>query len=72
MGVSVSLCVLEGQSLAAEVGGCVGVEDGAARLGGVVAQGDVSPAAQDVALGARTPLWTMRKRRLLPKCSLDP
>ena len=49
--------LLEGQCLATEVGGCIGVEDGAARLGGVVAQGNVSPAAQDVALGARTPLW---------------
>lgn len=42
--------VLEGQRLATEVGGCVGIEDGAARVGGVTAQGDVSPAAQDVAL----------------------
>lgn len=36
---------LEGQRLAAEVGGSVGVEDGTAALRGVVAQGDVLPAA---------------------------
>ena len=42
--------VLEGQRLATEVGGDVGVEDGAASLGGVIAQGDVFPAAQDVTL----------------------
>lgn len=43
--------VLEGERLAAEVGGGVGVQDGAAALGGVVTQGDVLPAAEDVALG---------------------
>lgn len=52
--------VLEGQRLATEVRGCVGVKDGAARLGGVVTQSDVPPAAQDVALSARTPLCMMR------------
>ena len=50
------MCVLEGQGLTTEVGGCVGVEDLAAGLGGVVAQSDVSPAAQNIALSARTPL----------------
>lgn len=53
--------VLEGQRLATEVRGCVGVKDGAARLGGVVTQSDVPPAAQDVALSARTPLCMMRR-----------
>ena len=48
--------LLEGERLAAEVCGSVGVEDGVARLRGVAAQGDVLPAAQDVALSARTPL----------------
>lgn len=43
---------LEGQRLAAEVGGGVGVEDGAGGLGGVIAQGDVFPAAQDVTFGS--------------------
>lgn len=43
--------LLVGQRLAAEVGGGVGVEDGAAALRGVVAQGDVLPAAEDVSLG---------------------
>ena len=62
--VSVTVCwcvfVLEGQRLATEVRGCVGIKDGAARLGGVVTQSDVPPAAQDVALSARTPLCMMR------------
>lgn len=43
--------VLERERLATEVGGRFGVEDRAARLGGVIAQSDVLPAAQDVALG---------------------
>lgn len=50
------LHILEGQCLATVVGGCAGVEHGTARLRGVTAQGDVSPAAQNVPLGARTPL----------------
>ncbi len=58
----VCACVLEGQSLATEVCGCAGIEDGATRLGGVVAQSDVSSAAQDVALSAWTPLWMNRQK----------
>lgn len=50
------LHILEGQCLATVVGGCAGVEDGTAGLGRVTAQGDVSPAAQNVALSAWTPL----------------
>lgn len=52
----VHLYILKGQCLATEVGGCLGVEDGAAWLRGFTAQSDVSPAAQDVALSAWTPL----------------
>lgn len=49
--------VLESQCLATVVCRSFGVKNLAFRLGGVMAQGNVSPAAQDVALSTWAPLY---------------